>query len=153
MFSKPQYLLIITALLLFVCSLFVHNHTVDIHIQDTFYVLDFVFVFRALITILFILWLLYGLTNRVLCSSSLSWIHIISTIVIAILIISSMLWDELGQKPINENYSLKHMERYQKRNDVMAFSIVALLISQLAFFITLLIGLQKKHATGNNISL
>lgn len=144
MLLKPYHLLILTALLLLISSFFVSNQSVDIHFYDTYYVIDAAWLFWGLIVILITAWLLYKVTKRILFSPFLTWIHILVTILTAVLIVSFLLWGDLTQASINNEVSSQDFESYQRRNRRIAFVIAALLLGQLPYFINLIVGFIKR---------
>lgn len=144
MFAKPYNLLIITALLFFIVSFVVKNQSLDVHIYDTYYVIDFAFVFRTLTVILFIYWLLYNTTKRFLFSSFLSWAHIVATILTAILVVTFSLWGGFAYKSAQEGFRFSDYEKYRSINTTIASLILALLFTQFTYFLNLIIGLLKK---------
>jgi hypothetical protein len=79
---QSHHLLALASALLFLLSfLITGDQTVDIHFHDTYFVIDGATFIRSLGTLLLICWGIYLVTNRILLSRWLTWIHIMMTLV------------------------------------------------------------------------
>ncbi|MFT4016544.1 MAG: hypothetical protein QM668_06250 [Agriterribacter sp.] len=139
---KPYHLLLVLAVLLAVVSLAGANNskTVDVHLRDTYYVLDIVFIMRAITMLLLLLWLLYIFTFESLFSVGLAWMHICLTITLSLTISGLLLW-----KANNYVVSVDMMHINIRRTTLVVQIFIALmLLTQLIYFINLLAGILKR---------
>jgi hypothetical protein len=139
--KKPYYLLLITGILLLLASVSKFDTTViDIHLHDTYIVLDFVFIIRMLAILTLILWVLYLVVGKILFSPSLTWVHIIATIVLITVLCSQQITNA-GMPRRYVDYETDFMPKAMNTL-VLAFLFLALV--QLIFIGNLLIGLFKR---------
>ncbi|MBN8788357.1 MAG: hypothetical protein J0I84_14800 [Terrimonas sp.] len=139
---KPYHLLLVLAVLLAVVSLAGANNskTVDVHLRDTYYVLDIVFIMRAITMLLLLLWLLYIFTFESLFSVGLAWMHICLTLTLSLTISGLLLW-----KANNYVVSVDIMHINVRRTTLVVQIFIALmLLTQLIYFINLLAGILKR---------
>ncbi|MFT3947326.1 MAG: hypothetical protein QM763_10165 [Agriterribacter sp.] len=139
---KPYHLLLVFAVLLAVISLAGANNskTVDVHLRDTYYVLDIVFIMRAITMLLLLLWLLYIFTFRSLFSIGLAWVHISLTLILSLIISGVLLW-----KASNYIVNIDMMHVNIRRTTFLVQIFIALmLLTQLIYFINLLAGVLKR---------
>lgn len=139
---KPYHLLLVLAVLLAVVSLAGANNskTVDVHLRDTYYVLDIVFIMRAITMLLLLLWLLYIFTFESLFSVGLAWMHICLTLTLSFTISGLLLW-----KANNYVVSVDIMHINIRRTTLVVQIFIALmLLTQLIYFINLLAGILKR---------
>lgn len=139
---KPYHLLFVLAVLLAVVSLAGANNskTVDVHLRETYYVLDVIFIMRAITMLLLLLWLLYIFTFQSLFSVGLAWMHISLTLILSITISGVLLW-----KSGNYVVSIDMMHVNIRRTTFMVQIFIALmLLTQLIYFINLLAGILKR---------
>jgi len=80
---KSFHLLAVTAVLLVIWAFFSRNETVDFHFYDTYIVMGLNFLITTLIIIFIIYFTLYRLSEKILFSLWLTWIHVISCILFA----------------------------------------------------------------------
>lgn len=137
------HLLAIIALTLVLISLFFSNETIDIHLDDTYYVITLAAVSYILAFLLLFLWLLYRLTNKLLLSQSMSRVHIAMTTIISVLVITIPFWYDTIHTPGKTNSRL-YFEQIKIANSAIIILILALIAGQIIFFINLFGGLLKK---------
>ena len=82
--KKPHNLLLTTAVIIFIASFFVFDHTLDIHIHDTYFIISASQILWAIVILLLVFWILYLLTTRILFSKVLTWVHIILAVLTSI---------------------------------------------------------------------
>ena len=83
--QKPPDLLLFLGIILFALSFIVFNQSIDIHLHDTYFVINRAFIFRALSMAVFLIWVIYKVTSKLL-----SWIHISITILAVVILILFM---------------------------------------------------------------
>ena len=139
---KPYHLFLLFAVLLAIISLAGANNstTTDVHLRDTYYVLDIVFIMRAITMLLLLLWMLYVFTFKSLFSVGLAWVHISLTLVISLIITGLLLW-----KANNFVVNVDMMQVNIRRTAfVVQIFIALILLTQLIYFINLLAGILKQ---------
>lgn len=77
--KRPYHLLSLTAILVLIASFFAADRTLDLHMNDTYFVIAVTHVCWAVIILLFFFWILYLLTKPLLFSRVLTWTHILLT--------------------------------------------------------------------------
>lgn len=140
--SKPYHLLLIFAVLLIIVSLAGTNNTIDIHLQDTYYVLDIVFMIRATAMFLVLMWFLYMFTYTFLFSGLLAWLHIVVTIAIAVIVSVVLLWKAKTYILPNEADIL--YANIRRATFMTQLFVASMMLTQLLFFINLFAGVIKR---------
>src|SRR5690242_8828642 len=85
--ERPYNFLLLTAILLFIASIFNFNVPIDIHLHNTYFIFPLKLLIWLPTIILILFWLLYLLTKRFLFSKALTWTHVILTIICSILLL------------------------------------------------------------------
>ncbi|MGJ7031162.1 hypothetical protein [Niabella hirudinis] len=141
----PYVLLLVTAIVLFIAGLFTSTKTtIDIHLHDTMLVVAQAHILGFAAFFLFLLWLIYMATHRILFSNKLTWFHILATLVLLVFV----LW--YGYRHLNgllvspRRYTEEPASFFSDANAVLVCSIAALIVVQLAFIINLLTGWYRK---------
>jgi hypothetical protein len=142
--STSYNLLIVTGLTLFIISFFLINQTVDLHLLDTYFVVDFKLLFWTVAAILIITWLLYAITKQLLFSKYLTWIHIIITTLTSILISTIPLWNNVLSNPIKSGFSFQDIDDYQSENNKVAIIILIMLVGQVTYLINVIVGFTRR---------
>lgn len=140
--KQPYNIFILAALLLFIISFFPGGGVIDIHLHDTMVVISMTHFFWALSIVLLLVWMIYLFTNNILLTKYLTWIHIIATLIVLIVLISAMLSED---EPRHENITWKTIENDLRKEEIIiqTFSIL-FLIGQIAFIINLLGGFCRR---------
>jgi hypothetical protein len=142
--QKPYSLLLIAAIPLLIAGLVGANTPVDIHIHATYFIFPLASFFSISSIILAILWLLYVLTKKWLFSEKLSWIHIVSSIVTALLIIAL---------PVVATYCYagsESIKTYSHLTENVFTAFMLLITGQLIYFTNLCMGLSKRWQTNRH---
>ena len=136
-------------LVLVLTSFFLHqDKTLDIHVHDTYYVIaqGHVYIFLALVV--WFLWALYLVTRKILYSKSLTWIHVIITLLtlLFLLFLLNFGGDLFNQSPRRYlDYSVwKTFNRYEQDTRWITYFTIALLLGQITFFVNLIVGIVKR---------
>ena len=135
-FSKPYVLLLITAVVLLLLSIFPNDRTIDIHLHDTVFIIAGSHIYGALGILLLFFWFTYSFIYKILFSKILVWIHIISTILFFIFLVI-IPFAESSNMPRNHHAFFYFLSRI-----ATGFSIVAV-FAQLVFLFNILAGLVK----------
>ena len=93
--KRPYHLALIMAGILLLAGLVLRKQSVDLHFHDTYFVLSSaLFIFIPLSIFFIILWLLYHLSQALLFSKLLTWIHLIITPLL--LLVSFIIYNHLN---------------------------------------------------------
>ena len=148
---RPYHLLLLTAIVLFIVSLFCGDDTLDIHLHDTYFVIAKFHLFRSGATFLSILWLMYLITFRLL-SSYLTWMHLVATFLCIGLIITVSHWlplftgpndmSALGPYPAPRPY-IELSGAYSKQSVRLQAFVLFAIAGQLFFIANLLYAINK----------
>ena len=147
---RPYNLLLVIGLLLVLLSLFVLNttNTIDIHFHDTYFVLAYAHVFWLFGFIFLFLWTLYTLTKNVLFSKTLTWIHVIITVLTLIILALTFKLDNtvlISNSPTyNDANNWDSFVTYSRFHRTMTIVTIILLIGQTTFVINVFAGLLKR---------
>ena len=121
------------------------DNTVDIHVHDTYFVIAQGYFFILLAFAAWILWILYLLTRKILHSKSLTWIHVIITILLLLLLLFLV---NFGADPLPRRYldfnNLFVFNRDHQNRGWIAYSFCALVFAQITFIVNLMIGIFKR---------
>jgi heme/copper-type cytochrome/quinol oxidase subunit 1 len=147
--QSAYHLLLLTGLLLVVTSFLLNqNRTIDIHVHDTYYVITQGHFFIFLAIIVWVLWILYMVTNKVLYSKSLTWVHVIITLVTLLFLLFFLNngGDIFNPKPRRYlDYSnFTTFNRYERDTRWITYITIALLFGQVTFFVNLIVGIVKR---------
>lgn len=147
--QSPYHLLLLTGLVLVVTSFLINqSRTIDIHVHDTYYVIAQGHVFIFLAFIVWVLWALYLVTRKILYSKSLTWVHVIITLVtlLFLLFLLNFGGDILNPRPRRYlDYSnWTTFNRYEQNTRWIAYIMIALLFGQITFVVNLIVGIVKR---------
>jgi hypothetical protein len=84
--ARPYHLLLISAIILALCSLYFWNEQINIPSNEVFIEYPAVFPFWMLSAFLTFLWVLYHITFDQLANQWLTWLHVIITLICGILL-------------------------------------------------------------------
>jgi heme/copper-type cytochrome/quinol oxidase subunit 1 len=147
-----------TAIIFFVVGLFYFNYAVDIHLHDTYFIFRLSYFIWAFYIILLLFWTLCLFTKNILYSNTLSWIHVLLTIVscILLLIFPSVLTNVyeggLASMP-RRYYDIGQSKTYSFFSDISQNTFIIaciLVVGQFTYLINLVIGIYKRLSKQNN---
>jgi cytochrome c oxidase subunit 1 len=133
-----------------VVSLFLlySNKTIDLHIHDTYVVIAHTHVFWLLALAAFVFWIIYLLADKLLYSKTLSWLHIIITILTLLIPgVSFYLLQRQSTLTPRRYYDFSDWDSFMKFKEydrILFITIGFILIGQLLFVINFIIGLFKR---------
>lgn len=78
---KPYHLLLLAGISLFISALISTKETIDFHFHDTYFVVTGSFFYWVLAIIVYVLWGIYFLSRKVLHSNTLTWFHVVPTLI------------------------------------------------------------------------
>ena len=145
--QKPFELFGLFALLFLLISFIPFKQKLDVNLHDSYFVFSIQSIFIICTIYFLFIWSMYLLTNRLLFSVRLTWIHFVITILPAIiLIIISMM--KLPLEDVPKRYYSFH--EFEKTKPVFNFYVIysgmaiTMLLGQLLFPINILGGLIKR---------
>lgn len=148
---RPYNLLLVTAVVIFIASLFTNGQSFDLHLHDTYFILSTATLFWVLDLILLFIWAVYALTYRFLFSKALAWIHILlgsasSLFLVAVSFYSNNFYENAGGMP-RRYFEYSSWNNFEWHNYYSKGSMVVVLLMGLGilvYLINLAVGLSKK---------
>ena len=124
------------------------DSTIDIHIHDTYFVITHSLIYWLFAFIVWFLWILYMLTGKILYSKSLIWVHVIITLftvmcLLLVLLLGNNIFDPQPWQYIDLSSGILSNE-YNTNSRLTIYSIIALIVGQIAFVINIVTGLLKR---------
>ena len=148
--TRPYNLLPWTGLIFTIIALLVikKGSIIDIHLHDTYFVLEEKHIFFFFTILLLFIWTIYFFTKRFLLSAILTWTHVIVTILTFILIAQIFyLGHSLPNSPryyndfSNGNFYNPFDTKYRKAIGIIVY---ILMFGQFIYIINLLGGIFKR---------
>jgi hypothetical protein len=147
--SRPYNLFLLAGVFFLLSSLFTLNQkgTVDIHLHDTYFIIDRTFILWLMTFLAFFVWTLYRLTNSFLLSKALTWAHIIITLLTLLLLPGTIFFGNNATDIPSRRYldynnwtSFNSNTKYSK---TLVIIVIALLLGQVGYVINFIGGLIK----------
>lgn len=145
-YSKPYNLFLLTTTLYLASSLFSipANKTFDIHLHDTYFIIDMPYILVTMSILYFIIWLIYILTRKLLLSRLLTWIHIVTTILSPFFLgVLFVVTTTKTSQPHTNYYNWE--TTYSWEFYITATMLLLLTSGQIIFLINIVIGMFKYH--------
>jgi hypothetical protein len=139
-YQKPYMLLLVMGLIVFFLSFGVANDSVDIHFHDTYIVITYRPIIWAFAIFLMALGIVYRICHVILFSAYLSWIHIVTTILVLGFIISFI----FTLNTYSGGMPRRYLDITASVPTKYSWSLFILLIAQLLLLLNILLGLLKK---------
>jgi heme/copper-type cytochrome/quinol oxidase subunit 1 len=144
------------ALLLIISALFCFNTPIDIHLYDTYLVFPLSFIIWIPAVILFAFWIIYLLTRQFLFSKKLMWTNILLTVALSLFLMMLPYISTYSDVGIvgspRRYYDYGEFNRFKILDNLTRIAVITfaiLLLSQLAYFINLILGLLKRVSREN----
>ena len=143
--NQPYNLFLLTSIILIAFSVVFIGQQFDLTFHDAYYVFPLPYLYITLGAIFFLGWTIYKLSKSILLNKTLTWVHVISTLVVVIvLIVLALDYDNLFP-PIKRSA----VNWYTEQSDLKKLEIVILpasilfLFGQFFFIINLVFGTIK----------
>ena len=145
--SQPYQLLIPIFVFILVLSFLKSQHaSFDIHLHDAYLVIvvRFILLIFAIFTI--VIWGIYSVTDKVLLSRTITWVHVVVTIITVVTLVSIIFWNGIlfGLRTSNRDWS--DFDEFAQFSEFVGITAAILLFSQLLYIINLVLGLLIKPA-------
>lgn len=142
----PYSLFLLTAILLLAIAVCSWGKTIDLVSHDSSLVMPLGYIWLALAFVFSFLWALYKLTHRLLWTKKLTWVHVGTTLLVFLLLLTIQYWGVLWLYPQREAVlTYESMQHIDKNAQWSAIAIIAIFgIGQLSYFINLIGGLVKR---------
>jgi len=146
---RVENLLLLFPLLLFVVpDVYIGNNALDIHLHDTYFVVDLFYFYLALLILFLIPYLLHALLrykqkrNAPICK-----LHVIITVFLVILFFVFIFVEMFDTAPISSDGSIENVFHssgaVKLKVDMMAFTLGSLVLIQVLFLLHFLIALIR----------
>ena len=129
-------------------SFLMWGQSLDLHIHDTYFIISTNYFVWTISLIFFLVWGLYKLTDKILWTKKLIWLHVLTTIFVLIFFATIEAWHDKIMPTIKTTdvVSLQKVFEDQKREQIIALTIsIIFIVGQLSFFVNLVGGLFKRR--------
>lgn len=150
----PKYLLLVCVIVVFIAGFYSPTPILDLHLQDTYYVIDYWHGALILGVLILPQAIIYFLTEKFRQYPVLKYLHVLPIILfVAILFYYNQFVDQyptryIGASNADSLWTVSFLER------VLVFSMIAIAIGHLLFIINIIIGFvrgKKPVAKHNNV--
>ena len=137
---------LIFAVISFCYSFFYWGRSLDIHISDTYFIISETFFIWLIAFISLLYWGSYKLTNKLLASDFLTFIHTLITILFLLIITLAGQWyGKLFSPPENSSFSFDSFRERQRLHSLMALiTILIFAAGQILYGVNLITGILKQ---------
>jgi len=133
--SRPYNLVGLMALLLLIVSLFSSNGAIDFNLHDTYFVIAGINICLFIAAFLLIIWVIYIVSNRMLLSIVLTWVHVVATVLAGIMYLKYYLWFVSMDGIPRRYYAFTDFNAVKPLYFLLTASAVIFLTGQFVFFI------------------
>lgn len=143
--NNPHNLLLITGIFLLSLSFLTknENNAIDVHLHDTYFVINLTYFYWFLAIVASVMWALYIPVKKYLYSSNLTQIHVIVSATIIFFMALTLTYNPRDLRPRRYiDYSSWHKWYDFSAHDQLL--IIALLATQVLFFANIAGGLFKR---------
>ena len=144
---EPYSLFFLTGIVLFILSFFMWGQSLDLHIHDTYFVIAANYFIWTIALIFFLAWGLYKLTDRILWTKKLIWLHVLTTLFVFIILATFDVWHDEILPPIRgEAVSVANIFEDQKKEKLIALIIaIMFIVGQLSYIVNLIGGIFRRR--------
>lgn len=143
-FRLPYFFLILTAFILFILSFFHLGHSIDFHSPDSYTIVPAVYLYWGLVLFFVLFWTFYLLTGKFLWTPFLTWLHVMTTIIVFVSLMTMHLWHDLVLPPVQNLRNHQSAPDSDKREAKIILPMVVLFVTgQVSFLANILVGLFK----------
>ena len=145
-FLQPDNLFLLLALLLAITPFFLIGESVSIHLHDTYFIISNNFFIYFLAIAFLAIWIVYKLAKRVLLTKYLTWLHLITCLIILAMTLMDIRWF-ISYSSSNEPRDILFRLILNNQFKALTFSwpfFTVFIAGQLAFLINLLGGIADK---------
>lgn len=126
-----------------------NSRTVDIHVQDTYYVIAQAHILWLFAFFTWFLGLIYLLTRKLLFSKTLTWIHVILSILSVFFLLFLMFFSgTIPNEPPNQHLDYNNWNTFDEYDHTMrmiAYTTITLLLAQVVLLVNILGGFFKRR--------
>jgi len=141
---KTYNFLVLLATLLLIVSFFIPVSNLDINFHDTYYIMTNIQFIRFWVILLFILALFYRLLSRFMAWDTLSWLHILLSILL-LLAYLYIQYSYIKSRAVIELTNEGSLAYFKRFNTQLAALGLGFLFVQLLPVINLIVGLMKRR--------
>ena len=118
------------------------HESMNVAIRGASYVLNYVDAMRSFAMLLFLLWILYMFTNRILFSAVLIWVHVLLTLLLLLSIVFLFFYFS-RQNTLVATSEISFQTGFNPQM-IVPVLIWILLIIQLSYILNLLLGVVRR---------
>jgi hypothetical protein len=155
--QKPFNLFLLAIGLVLIVGLVTYKSTIDIHLRDTYYILPLTILTWIPTIILLLFWLLYSATKTCLWSKWLTWIHVVLTIILSLVIVASPYLSGYSDAVLAgaprryyDQGVLNRLHVFNNLSEIVVLFTLILFAGQLIYFINLFAGLFSRGIRPNH---
>lgn len=141
--ARPYHLFLLIAIMTLLVAIFFRRETIDIHLHDTYFVIQVSLIHELLAFYLILVWILYHLTFNFLLSKVLIWVHLLSVISLPLLVIYTYNSYNPSPESLRRYYDYSNYESFKRYSNVKAIMLVAIVTLQALCPLNLIAGMIR----------
>jgi predicted neutral ceramidase superfamily lipid hydrolase len=155
--QKPYNLFLLAAALIVILGLLTYKSTIDINVSDTYYILPLTILTWIPTMMLLLFWVLYSVTKAYLWSKWLTWTHVVLTIIISLVMVTSPYLSGYSYSGVPgaprryyDHGELNRLHVFHNLSDIVVLAALILIGGQLLYFVNLFTGIFIRRVRQNN---